>query len=407
MAEDLRQRIWRGIDRKRMTALLHRALAYPSPQTDLLEDDPQVAAFIRDVIVPEAQALGPETLRIDSKGSMVALWGPGTPAFGLILYAMTHPQTVMPDAFSPAIVDGGPFGISGPCMRGRGACEQKGAIAAVLTGLGAVLAGGTPLRSLALAAVTAGETGRPHAIRHLLDETGVTVDRALVACGTDNAICLAQKGRLDVDIVVRGKQSHSSLPWLGLNPLEGASAVLARLAAHKVLGEHPHLGRITLTPTALTTWPRATHTIPEVARITVDRRLRPGEDPEAALEGLKALVGDIAPFTLSYEAGAYMYPYELASEDRLPQLLQQGFEQVLGRPAEFVYRSGGLDAGYLNHRGIQALMFGPGNMAFAHTADEVVALDACADAAAVYAYAALAACEAGRAYGAMKEGRWM
>jgi acetylornithine deacetylase/succinyl-diaminopimelate desuccinylase-like protein len=379
-----------AIDREWMTHLLRRALAYPSPQTADLEADPRMAAFIRDVVIPEAEALGPDRLHVDRMGNVLAQWGHGIPALALAIYAMTHPQTTMADAFTPTIVDGGAHGVAGSVMRGRGACEQKGAMAAALAGLRAALGAGAARRApLALVALTSGETGRPDAIRHLLEETGARFDLLIVACGTGNRICLAQKGRLDVDIVVRGRQSHSSMPWQGLNALEGAATVLTRLAAHKTLGEHPRLGPITLTPTALETAPRATHTVPAVARITVDRRLAPGDEPEGALAELRAFVGDLAPFEVAYQAGPYMYAYELSAEDRLPRLLREGFARAVGRPAEYMYASGGLDAGYLNRHGTESLMFGPGDLTLAHTADDVVSLADCAEAAAVYADAAL------------------
>jgi acetylornithine deacetylase/succinyl-diaminopimelate desuccinylase-like protein len=164
-----------AVDRERMTAFLARALAYPSPQTDALEADPRMAAFVRDVIVPEADALGPDRLHVDRMGNLLAQWGRGPIALAFAVYAMTHPPTTMADAFTPGVVDGGPHGIAGPVMRGRGACEQKGAMAAALLGLRAALgAGAGRHESLALVALTSGETGRPDAIRHLLDETGVS-----------------------------------------------------------------------------------------------------------------------------------------------------------------------------------------------------------------------------------------
>lgn len=383
-----------GIDRDRLTGFLERALAYPSPQGDRLESDPKMAAFIHDVVLPEARALGPDSVRIDAMGNLLAQWGAGTPAIAVAVYAMTHPATSMPDPFVPTRVDGTPFGLQGPCIRGRGACEQKGAMAAALAGLGAALGAGGLRRPLALLALTSGETGRPDAVRSLLDETGARFDMALVACGTANRVCLAQKGRLDVNILVHGRQSHSSQPWRGLNALEGATAVLTRLAAHAVLGEHPRLGKITLTPTALSTEPRATHTVPALARITVDRRLRPGDSPEAALAELQGFVGPVPPFEITYETGPFMYPYELAPEDRLPRLLREAFVRELGREPEYSYSSGGLDAGYLQHRGIQALMFGPGDTTLAHTADDLVSVDACVEAARVYAAALGAAATA-------------
>jgi len=95
-------------------------------------------------------------------------------------------------------------------------------------------------------------------------------------------------------------------------------------------------------------------------------------------------------FGPAYEVGAFMYAYEVAANDPLPRLLADGFEGVMRRPAAHTYMNGGLDAGYFNAMGIPAVMFGPGDMAMAHTAHDLVGIEHCADAASVYASTMLA-----------------
>ena len=67
-------------------------------------------------------------------GNLIWQYGANTGEPGLLLmgYAMTFPAGGMKEPFSGAIVDGTPFGIAGNCAMGRGACEQKGALAAMM-----------------------------------------------------------------------------------------------------------------------------------------------------------------------------------------------------------------------------------------------------------------------------------
>src|SRR4029079_9432410 len=87
---------------------------------------------------------------------------------------------------------------------------------------------------------------------------------------------------VDVIVTVRGKASHSGTPWVGVNAIEGARRVLDRVLAVDVGGSrHPGLGHATLTPTAVRSWPEATHTVQDEVRLVFDRRLLPGDASQA------------------------------------------------------------------------------------------------------------------------------
>ena len=133
-ANETRQRIEEGLDQDEVRRLLVKLLQTASPQTELLEKEPQVLALIRDVVRPELEAEGIDAV-IDDMGNLTArLPGNGTaPGLVLVSYAMNAAPSTMPDPYSGAIVDGAPYGLDGPCGWGRGACEQKGSLAAMLT----------------------------------------------------------------------------------------------------------------------------------------------------------------------------------------------------------------------------------------------------------------------------------
>ena len=113
--------------------LLVDLLRYPSPQTERLEADPALKKFIADGIAPRIAELTGSAGTLDAMGNLV--WRSGDSGSGGLLlmgYAMTFPAASMEEPFSGAIVDGAPFGIASRCVVGRGACEQKGALAAML-----------------------------------------------------------------------------------------------------------------------------------------------------------------------------------------------------------------------------------------------------------------------------------
>ncbi len=360
----------------------------PSPQTALFEAEPQVLAFIRDHVRPRVERLGFGRGTLDAMGNYLFQAG-GAPTGGVLLagYAMTHPAGSMPDPFAGTVVDGRAHGLDGPCLWGRGVCEQKACLAAMLEALEIVRAAGGPLRGrLAFAVSTAGETGRHDSIAKILQGYGAAFDMGIVGIGTANRLCLANKGRIDVQVTVRGKSSHSSMPWDGRDAIDGMRRVMDRLDAIPLPGEHPHLGRPTLVKTRIASGPDATHTVQDRCDLTLDRRLLPGDDPDAAFARIAEAVREVPGYEVAATRGAYMYPAALAADSRLARAIQAASRAVRGREAEVFYSHAALDAGYLTQAGIEATMWGPGDLRFAHTAAEVVSLREVEEAARMYAY---------------------
>lgn len=63
--------------------------------------------------------------------------------------------------------------------------------------------------------------------------------------------------------------------------------------------------------------------------------------------------------------------------------------ELTNREAELFYSPAALDAGFLNRNGIETVMFGPGDLRFAHTDQDAVPLQEVRDAAKIYAATAL------------------
>ena len=114
--------------------LLVDLLRAPSPQTELQEADPNLKKFVAGFVAPRLQRLTGSAAALDGMGNLLWQSGANNGEPGLLLmgYAMTFPAGGMKEPFSGAIVDGAPFGIAGNCAMGRGACEQKGALAAMI-----------------------------------------------------------------------------------------------------------------------------------------------------------------------------------------------------------------------------------------------------------------------------------
>ena len=112
--------------------------------------------------------------------------------------------------------------------------------------------------------------------------------------------------------------------------------------------------------------------MPDGVRITFDRRLLPGESPEAAYEAITKSLSIEKPWSLSFRRGPVMYPNELALDGVFYGKLRSAFMAAnLGEPEPF-HCNFALDAGYFSRNGIEAVMLGPGEIRQFHSSEEHV-----------------------------------
>jgi acetylornithine deacetylase/succinyl-diaminopimelate desuccinylase-like protein len=345
---------------------------HPSPQTERFEQEPQVQSFVGEAVVPLVNQLGLPWRR-DEMGNLLVELGPERADKSLMLmaYAMTHPANRMRNPFEGELIEE----RAGGYVRGRGISEQKGSLAAALAAVKTAADRLTLQGRLVFAVSTAGETGRHDAAASVYEALGYCPKLVIAAIGTAGQVALANKGRIDVVVTVRGKSSHSSTPWMGVDAIEGARRVLDRVLAIDVgANKHPLLGTATLTPTAVRSWPEATHTVQDEVRITFDRRLLPGDDPQAAFDSIAAAAEIGAPWTVVSERGPFMYPAEIAPGGVFMRAVVEGCRRMGIDPPATFGSHGALDAGFFCHKGAESAMWGPGAVEQWHSDDERIAV---------------------------------
>jgi succinyl-diaminopimelate desuccinylase len=391
-AQTAKKIIEKSLQYDEVKRLLVKLAQHPSPQTELLEAEPQVLALISQVIKPELEQAG---LRpsIDRLGNLVlALKGREKgERLMLVGYAMNAAPSTMQNPYSGAIVDGAPYSLDGDCVWGRGACEQKGSLAAMLAAVRFIAAHKVELPAdLYFVVSTAGETGRHDSLAYVLDHGNVTADWCIIDGPPE--IQLGNKGRVDVLVVVRGKQAHSSRPWDGINAIEGAVKVLEKLKPLMPYPEgkaHAELGKVSLTPNAIESFPKATHTIQNECRIMFDRRLLPGDDPKKAIQQMRDAIGKIEPYEIEVQPRDFMYPSEVGKDAAVAQALEHAIRTMLGQIPAYSFSTAANDTGLFNFRGIQAINYGSRDIRFQHTDHDLVSLNSVFNAAKVFAFLAI------------------
>lgn len=298
-----------------------------------------------------------------------------------------HSDTVPVDGmtiapFTPQIRDGR--------LYGRGACDTKGAMAAMLAGLAKVLtADGAPPSNVCFVATCNEEQGATGA--QALMQSGFRADAAIVGEPTALRIVDAHKGAIRFEIRVDGRAAHSSDPSLGINAISKMAAVIARidgsLADELARVSHPRLGSPVVS-VGIIHGGSLVNVIPERCIIEIDRRLLPGETAATATTQLQAHLDALAAIDPNLRCQVrqtqYYAPLEANPQSPFGRQLAESVRTITGR-LEYEAAPWGSDAGAYHAAGIPVFVFGPGSIRQAHSADEYVDLDQLTTASAVYA----------------------
>ncbi len=388
-AEAAKKIIEKNLAYDEVKRLLVKLVQHASPQTERLEAEPQVLALIRDIIKPELERAGLHPV-IDGMGNLLLHLKGGRQGARLMLvgYAMNAAPSTMQNPYSGEIVSGEPYQLDGECVWGRGACEQKGSLAAMMAAVRFVGANKIELPSdLYFVVSTAGETGRHDSLAYGLDHGAVQADWCIIYGPPE--IQLGNKGRVDVLVIVRGKPAHSSRPWEGINAIEGAMKVFEKLKTLMPYPEdkaHADLGKVSLTPNAIESFPKATHTIQSECRMMFDRRLLPGDDPEKAIQQIKDAIGTIEPFEIEVQPRDFMYPSEVGKDAEVVRALEHSIRTMVSQQPSYSFSTAANDTGLFNFRGIQAINYGSRDIRFQHTDHDLVSMNSVFNAAKVFAF---------------------
>lgn len=267
---------------------------------------------------------------------------------------------------------------------GRGACDMKGFIAAVLAAVPNIKS--RKLTSPVHLLLTYDEEVGYHGARRLvedLNESGLHPATCVVGEASNMLPVLAQKGRLVVRVDVRGHAAHSSEPQRGVNAIHAAAEAIAWLAAKSrrmaldgptEAGFDPPHSTLQVSNITCASLP---NTIPGEARFDVEWRNIPGDDPRQHLARFQThVLTAIEPQTRALRPSAgfeYSVLLELAALSLPPEHeFARAVCEVSGVQAggKVSYCSEG---SLYQPAGIACVVCGPGDVAQAHQPDEWIA----------------------------------
>jgi acetylornithine deacetylase len=267
--------------------------------------------------------------------------------------------------------------IRGGRLYGRGACDTKGPMAAMLLALESALSNEGLAYDVIFSATCNEENGGTGANKLV---ESVKADFAVIGEPTELKMVTRHKGVMRADITVYGKATHSSTPELGCNAIYTANRIVSALEAlgNKLNSKIPDpvLGNATLAVVQIKGG-TASNIIPDCCTIQIDRRIMPNEDVDNIKKTIESVVCDAVAGTIKSQpeiTWTQFYP-SMEIHDNLPDLiaLDVALKSVTGS-ATYDAVAYGTNGGFYAQAGIPCVVFGPGSIADAHTNNESIDL---------------------------------
>jgi putative selenium metabolism hydrolase len=372
--------IWQAVEgaREDLVAFAQKLVQTPS----LSGQEGDVAALIE----AEMRRLGYDEAGVDETGNVIGRIAGGDGPVLMLNGHMDHVEAGPAGSWAHP-----PFGgeIHGGELWGRGAADMKGALAAMVYAGAVVKAlGALPPGDRYVTAVVQEEVGGLGA-RHL--SRTLPVDRAVIGEASGNHLRRGHRGRVELEACLHGRSVHASMPDLGVNPHFSMARFVAGLDQMQMADDEVY-GPSTVAPTHVVSEPGSNNVTPSTLRLVLDWRNIPGEDNDAIVDRLQALLArslvggcegqvEIVTKDLTSYAGFRMsYPddfpsFTTAADEPWLCEAQGVLAAALGRGVEVGTWRFATDGGHVAAEGATVIGFGPGDESLVHTVQERLSLD--------------------------------
>jgi succinyl-diaminopimelate desuccinylase len=376
------------VERDAIVSLASELIAIPSPSGQELD--------VMDFVAGWCEGRGLEHRRLakqaDRPNIIVSIGDPSTgPTIAmnghLDTVPVSDPDAWTSDPFTPTISD------DGSMLIGRGAADMKSAVAVMLTTAG-LFQDASLQGCLQVHVVSDEETSGAFGAQFLMEEIAAgrleEPDYCLIGEKSDLKVRNAERGILGFEVIFHGRASHTAVARAtGINAI--AKAAKGVLALERDIDRfHPAIGKPVISVNTISGGV-AHNVVPGECRISVDRRLIPGESRESAMAEVREAFAAIAAedpgfrYTIVEDPSGNYIPANITEDDSpIVATLKESIRAVTGsEPEYFVAWAGATDGRFYRQAGIDTVGYGPGGMN-AHGANEAIQIDQLVTQARVY-----------------------
>ena len=388
------------IDRERLIADLRALVRMPSITGSEAEAAGWAAEALRELgLAVEVVEPDPAAVRADPDWPgeemprttlpvVMARTGPGD---GRRVVLSGHLDVVPPGDPATWTVDPWAGEIRDGALFGRGACDMKGGVASVLAAIRSLAATGDLERlagELVVAFVPSEEDGGQGTLAAI--RAGATGDLAIIPEPSNLDVVVAHAGAITFRLTVPGRAAHASQRREGISALDKLFVLIKALEADEArrntAESDPLMTALGLPyPTILGIVQGGEWASTVLDRVVADGRygVRLGQTPaDAEAELREAIAAACAaddflrdhPATIEISGGRFGSA-RVPSDHELPIGLADAIEAETGRRPALLGEPYGADMRLFVDAGTPCVIFGPGDVRVAHSADEHVPLD--------------------------------
>jgi putative selenium metabolism hydrolase len=234
---------------------------------------------------------------------------------------------------------------------------------------------------------------------YILKEDGIRPDCVVITEPTRLGIYRGHRGRMEMEVHLRGRSCHASAPERGDNPIYKMSRLVQEVEKlNERLSSDPFLGKGSIAVTEVRSLSPSLCAVPGACSAHLDRRLTAGETKESAVAEVRALPGaeNAEIEILNYDTPSYTglrypmqkyYPTWVIDESHPLARTAVATWRALwdGEPVvdKWTFSTNGV--GSMGLMGVPTIGFGPGEEEVAHSVGERVPIEHLVKAAMFYA----------------------
>jgi putative selenium metabolism hydrolase len=374
--------------------------------------EPDMVRFLRDLVAIPAESsqegpvvrrirqemlkVGFDEIRIDPMGNILGRIGCGSKIIMMDSHTDTvgvgDPKEWAWDPYQGKVEDG--------YIYGRGASDQRGGMASMVYAA-KIIKDLDLLGDYTLWIVGSVQEEDCDGLSwiYILKEGGIRPDCVVLTEPTNLRVYRGHRGRMEIEVHMRGRSCHASAPERGDNPVYKMAPLIAQIEQLNArLKDDPFLGKGTIAITEIRSLTPSLCAVPGACSIHLDRRLTAGETLESAVAEVAALPAAAGAEieVLEYARPSYtglVYPMKkyyptwvLAEKHPLVQSAVLAYQTLHNEPPvvdKWVFSTNGV--GSMGVMGVPTIGFGPGEEDVAHSVIERIPIEHLVQAAQFYA----------------------
>ncbi|MFI5449371.1 MAG: M20 family metallopeptidase [Candidatus Bathyarchaeia archaeon] len=285
--------------------------------------------------------------------------------------------------------------VEGGQLFGRGSCDMKGGVSAILAAVKSIADSKTKLKGDLLVTFVADEESLGKGVNDIV-ERGYSADMAVIGEPTRLQVVTAHKGLIWVELTAFGKSAHASTVksndrgdevnaiykmCKAISATENYLPVLEKIN-HKLVGNPT----ISVGEISGGTKPNV---VPDNCRAMIERRMLPGERSDQVIQEIRKLFDSIGmsdrKFKYDLQIVNIRDAAEISEHEKIVKLCRNSVKEVTGiDPGITGFIATSDMATLVNRAKIPTVLLGPGDLAQAHAPNESVSIKELILAARIY-----------------------